>query len=487
MGFLYPRLLSGQAKSLHEVYKSMPVRALAGKVATEHESAVYAATGGDRISASGLRDLREKVVALARGAGFPNESRRDLRANFDLRLAELLHAEMGIVPAEAASGDVWSFLALVLLPDIAYWRYPMPPGDRVLGTDITRHVFGRLWWRAHLVHSQGDPAPYEALHILGEAAFDQIYSRRKALGASPHLVKAILRVWDGLNLDGLEEREILRDFLKRLLRLAPILLFEALDDRSLDAELRAVARESVMAALNASDDRPPDLQDRADTVMSGPAGIRVAEPVSPTITASDPGAIGSSEAVSEDQTSDAQPPAEQTDQVGGTVNGPQVYKAYEGPSFGEPNVLGLNDRAEAIVAVVTVEGPVKAERVYRLITRLAEESFDVMATDLLVAATKYAIRRGHLLAEDSAGRGGFPCTVLRLPGQPACILRERGQRELDEIPDRELLAAAELIRAERPELGLTELAQQTMALFGEERGTADFREILIEVLRQHGE
>jgi site-specific DNA-cytosine methylase len=194
-----------------------------------------------------LRELRDAVLDLAKQAGFPDASDRARNADFDLQVAALLHAEMGMVPAEAASRDVWTFLALVLLPDVAFWRYPRPPGDRVLGTDLTRHVFGRLWWRAQLVRSPGDPQPYDALKILGEAAFDQIYARRAALGGSPHLVRAILRVWRDLDLTGLNERETLRDFLKRLLRLAPFVLFDGIEESALDDELRTVAQESVDA------------------------------------------------------------------------------------------------------------------------------------------------------------------------------------------------------------------------------------------------
>src|SRR5690606_33841306 len=146
-----------------------------------------------------------------------------------------------------ASRDVWAFLAVILMPDIAFWRYPQPPKDRILGTDLTRHVFGRLWWRAQLVRAPEDPEPYHALRILGEAAFDQIYARRAALGGSPHLVRAILRVWNTLDLKGLNERETLRDFLKRLLRLAPFVLFDGVAADPLEDELRAVAQEAVDA------------------------------------------------------------------------------------------------------------------------------------------------------------------------------------------------------------------------------------------------
>lgn len=245
MSFLFPRLLAAQGKPLFEAYGSLAIAELTARVSPSHESAVYVATGGDRVSAQRLLELRAAVVELAVAAGFPDSGDRARNADFDLAVAALLHSETGMVPAEAASRDVWAFLALVLLPDVAFWRYPAPPKDRVLGTDLTRHVFGRLWWRAQLVHAPGAPEPYEALKILGEAAFDQIYARRAALGGSPHLVRAVLRVWNELDLTGLNERETLRDFLKRLLRLAPFVVFDGVEEAALDGELRGVAQESV--------------------------------------------------------------------------------------------------------------------------------------------------------------------------------------------------------------------------------------------------
>lgn len=247
MSFLYPRLLSAQAKPLFDEYQHLTVSELTRRADVAHESAVYVATGGDRISPPRLRELREAVVDLAKQSGFPESSDRTRNAEFDLRLAALLHTEMGMVPAEAASRDAWAFLALILLPDVAFWRYPRPPKDRILGTDLTRHVFGRLWWRAQLVRSHDESEPYHALRILGEAAFDQIYTRRAALGGSPHLVRAILRVWKDLDLTEVSERETLRDFLKRLLRLAPFVLFDGIEEDALDDELRAVAEEAVSA------------------------------------------------------------------------------------------------------------------------------------------------------------------------------------------------------------------------------------------------
>ncbi|MGY4740870.1 DUF6339 family protein [Streptomyces sp. ATMOS53] len=280
MSFLYPRLLAEQARPLFEEYRHLAPADLSRRVALTHDSAVYVATGGDRVSSGQLRELREGVLELAKRAGFPDESDRARNAEFDLRLAALLHGEMGMVPAEAASRDAWAFLALVVLPDVAFWRYPQPPKDRVLGTDLTRHVFGRLWWRAQLVRAPEESEPYRALEILGEAAFDQIYARRAALGGSPHLVRAILRVWKELDLTGLNERETLRDFLKRLLRLAPFVLFDGIQEHALDGELRSVAQESV-------DAQRPRSAPKATQVVSDPAASAGAVELAPIFASRD--------------------------------------------------------------------------------------------------------------------------------------------------------------------------------------------------------
>lgn len=252
MSQLYPRLLPDQAKGLYTEHGDLSLSELRSRSRTSHDSAVYVATGGDRVSEQRLEELRDAVETLAREAGYPDSSSRSGNADFDQRLAALLHSTMGLVPAEAASREVWAFLSLILMPDIAYWRYPSPTRDRVLGTDLTRHVFGRMWWRAQLVHSPEDENPYASLRILGEAAFDQIYARRTALGGSPHLVKAILTVWNEValaELTGLNERDTLRDFLKRLLRLAPFVSFDSIESSALEDELRATLRESVSAVL----------------------------------------------------------------------------------------------------------------------------------------------------------------------------------------------------------------------------------------------
>jgi hypothetical protein len=459
MGLLYPRLLAGQAKPLHQAQLRLSLAELTAGAATDHPSAVYVATGGDRVGEARLKELRAFVTELAADAGFPSAASRESHADFDLKLAAGLHSEMGLVPAEAASRDVWAFLALVLLPDVAYWRYPNRTGDRVLGTDITRHVFGRLWWRAQLVHSPESDEPYGALRVLGESAFDQLYGRRTSLGGSPHLVKGILRVWNELDTSRFNEREVLRDFLKRLRRLEAFILFDALDDEALNIELGAIVQESVAAFAR-----------NAPSASGGPTAA--VEPVAHADTSDGSAAIQPSGRTTQEST------APTVDVV------PAPYTAYEGPPFDDPRLLSIQEAADAVAAVVAVEGPVKAARVYHVITRLAGTRLNESAENRLVQATKYAVQTGRIEAENQRGRSGYPASTLRLPEQPAWMLRDRGPRDIDEIPERELAEAVNLIVRNESNPDFNMISKHALSLFGFKKSTERFQEALARAIRK---
>lgn len=239
------------AKALHSEYKEKTVKELELQARSQHESAVFVATGGARVSEDKIREVRKAVLELAAVAGFPEKPSVEVRNTFDLAVARYLHSGLAMVPAEAAAGDIWAFLALVVLPDVSYWRFANPPGDRVLASDMTRHVLGRLWWRAQLVFESGRADPYSSLDQIGGEAFGQIYERRASLGASPVVVRSILRVWSELD-PSFQKRSVLRDFLKRLLRLRAFIVFEAQSEDGLLQTMHGALQESVNALLAGS-------------------------------------------------------------------------------------------------------------------------------------------------------------------------------------------------------------------------------------------
>lgn len=245
MSVLYPRLLDQAARDLHYRYVGLSVAELRELHSYSHPAAVFTATGGTRVHRGHLEHLRRRVTKAAEQAGFPEGGRRRDNSEFDREIGRLLHQRCGLVAAEAAVRPVWAFLALVVLPDVSYWRYPDPPVDRILATDITRHVWGRLWWRAHLLLDPTDSDPYHLLDAIGEADFDQVYARRALLGGSRLLIRMIVDTWPSVDRGGLPDREVFRDLLKRLLRIAAFLDFDTLDRPALRELIRQEAAASV--------------------------------------------------------------------------------------------------------------------------------------------------------------------------------------------------------------------------------------------------
>ncbi|MFF5295334.1 DUF6339 family protein [Paractinoplanes globisporus] len=218
MSTLYPRLPANAAKERFREIKDSDASALASLSDTTHLAQYFAPTGGVRATAERLSILRTQVVEIAAKRGFPGEPIRRAVHEFDTELARTLHTSMDLVPAEGAIRPMWAFLALVLLPDVATWRFPQPPEDRFLATDITRHVFGRLWWRAELLRDDARlDDPYHLLSVFPERNFDQILARRRSIGGSPDLIRALAKEWPK-DWTGLDETDALRDVLKLLMR-----------------------------------------------------------------------------------------------------------------------------------------------------------------------------------------------------------------------------------------------------------------------------
>jgi hypothetical protein len=201
-----------------------------------------------------LKTLRDGVVAAAASAGFPRplESRRSV-AEIDTKLARALWEASGLMPAEAAVPDVWSFLALVLLPDVVVWRAQGSTNrERFVGSDLTRHTLGRLWWRAHLF-TWGVDDPAEGWRLwdetqIGEADLDQLQTRRGGFGKSPKAFRALVRsypVFENLASTRTEtRRELWRTtYLRWLLRLGAFIDLNSLPEGALNEDLAAFVQE----------------------------------------------------------------------------------------------------------------------------------------------------------------------------------------------------------------------------------------------------
>jgi hypothetical protein len=114
-------------------------------------------TGGLPLQESQLTELRDAVVAAAVAHGFSNQKPSSFLA-FELKVAEILAGWQplwidGRPTGEALRNDCWTFLTVVVLPEVAVWRWP--PKDesadakawraRMLGG--SRNTFQRIFRR----------------------------------------------------------------------------------------------------------------------------------------------------------------------------------------------------------------------------------------------------------------------------------------------------------------------------------------------------
>lgn len=236
---LYPRLKPEAALEIATQIQGKSLEHLRATAGLSHDQTEFYPSG-IRVNEKRLAELQSSVRAVVDSLGFPKAGSVRARTTFDQKTAGLIYKTMDIVPADAASSDVWSFITLVVLPDAAIWRYPDGDLRRLIG-DRERNVLERLWWRAFVL---GD-GPAEAPAILGEDQLVQVMERA-SLGGNPRVARALCEAYlrqQGTQ-KGVPAMLWMRDATKRLIRLTAFMDLDAIADR----ELQALMDDIVMQA-----------------------------------------------------------------------------------------------------------------------------------------------------------------------------------------------------------------------------------------------
>ena len=115
--------------------------------------------------------------------------------------------------------------------------------------------------------------------------------------------------------------------------------------------------------------------------------------------------------------------------------------------------------------VVEQEGPIVAIRAYRLINRASgSRRLTGPARRALNLASSAAIRAGVVVARNPLNLRGQAQLVLRMPGTPDVNVRERGSRELDELPSDEVAMMLRSLRERDRGLDQEQLKRQILRL-----------------------
>jgi hypothetical protein len=259
---LHPRLSRAYAVIRWDALKDAdPEAARAQRASTLPDEVTWTATGAPRITSRELGDLREALVKSVDDLPFGEALSAVQRDTFDTRVTRVYAEHASLFPAEAANLEIWSYHALVLVPDLALWRWrhmDRPNVERFVGVDLTRHTYGRLWWRWYTFTSGqlADDVGWELLEGLREADLDQLQSRRNAYGVDPPIVRALAEIYLEVKArsaeEGLASRPVWRDLLKRLLRRGAFVAFGAMQPDALATAARQQL-DIAISALHASD------------------------------------------------------------------------------------------------------------------------------------------------------------------------------------------------------------------------------------------
>ena len=147
-GLVYPRLPDTAATRLIEDLRIASTKGLEDVqlyVAMSHPKAAPVPTGGQIATEIDIARVREEVTEAVGGWIVGRAVPRVQVAEFDRALAKSLHDSLRILPADATHPEVWNFLTLVVLLDVAITRFPQMHQSRMLG--VPRNALRRAWSR----------------------------------------------------------------------------------------------------------------------------------------------------------------------------------------------------------------------------------------------------------------------------------------------------------------------------------------------------
>ncbi|HET9896507.1 MAG TPA: hypothetical protein VFQ44_16390 [Streptosporangiaceae bacterium] len=241
--FVYPRLSLPFAKTrFSEIVETKARDGLAGVQAlagTEHVRAAPVATGGRVASSEQIGNVREAILeTIEPWQRLGNSVPRLQVAAFDLALGHTLHEYLQIVPADAAHDETWSFLTLVVFPDVAVFRFPNMHFDRFIGGP--RNVLRRAWHREEVLGE----LLYSAERPLGEDELVGLFER-SALARNRALIRRLavaVLAYDGL----VARSEWARELYKGVTFTTGPRLLDALSDAEFDELIREAEQALVL-------------------------------------------------------------------------------------------------------------------------------------------------------------------------------------------------------------------------------------------------
>lgn len=243
---LYPRFSDTSAQDVLETLKADVAAGREPSMLSsvgEHRLRETAPIGGHPAESGHILELDRAVRAAVPVSGRPGS--RGWGADFDREVSRALLDSLGDALGATEQPGVWSFLSLVVFPDLVLRRFPAKRGvseERFL--DGRRNTFSRLYLRRSIFGDLMDQTDIEILEDDFVGLVDRDYS------SDPRLAGALIRRVNNPP-RGLDRRAFARELYKEALFEAKVTELRSLEDADLEAAVRDMA-ERVEARLRAA-------------------------------------------------------------------------------------------------------------------------------------------------------------------------------------------------------------------------------------------
>ena len=162
------------------------------------------------------------------------------------------------------------------------------------------------------------------------------------------------------------------------------------------------------------------------------------------------------------------------------------YSEFQGPTGPDPRSATLAHVADGLSGIIQMEGPMLAKRAYDIYLRgCGIHRMGGEIKRLMNKALQNAIRRKLVVKEDEWGVGGVIRSIVRSPDSQTVIVRERGDRNFDEIPPSEIQLVGRQLYMNRTsdfEFGSESHLKAVLDAFELQRLTAQIRKKLRVIL-----
>ena len=195
---LLPQLPSIKAKViLEDIASKSNCEILDPKGNLKVEGIFYVPTGGQIINDENLEKLRNNVLEKAKEYGFPSTNQKSF-LEFEYEVAKILSNWSylwidGEPSGESFRNDFWSYLSIVLMPDIVSWRWGFPPeGEPTKSWSVRfigggRNAFQRIFRR--ILSLDRGPSHEDRFGLIRELKEDDFSNilERTSLGSNSRI------------------------------------------------------------------------------------------------------------------------------------------------------------------------------------------------------------------------------------------------------------------------------------------------------------